>query len=482
MMAHPLKSVRFCRSASCIAALVALSAVPGAVAQVSQAAAFVHQDWVARYNGAFSYWEEAHDVALGDGCVYVTGFEYEADYSTAFATVKYDYVGRQVWARGYGLNGPNSSAQAKALAVDATGHVFVTGWSYEYDPTPPETIRCDAATLKYDPDGNLLWEHRYRLPGINNQPQDIAIDRFGNAYVAGAAWVGDGFDLMLLKYSPDGALLWDRTIGKTGDRWDAGYAVAIGPDDNPVVGGYTEPFILNPLVYGYLVKYSASGNLLWQRDHESASNCSTWWRVAINSAGQIYALGQIAPPGELCHVWTSQYSASGTLLWDRHYDGNAGGENYARGMALTPTDGVVVCGTSDDFNSQGAVQSIVTIRYEPDGTELWRRLDRGGYDQAQGRDVAVDAAGNAYVTGFGFNDNDNLDFVTLKYTPVGGLAWIERFDGQGLNDIPIRIAVDDAQNVFVAGDTHGGLANDYDFGTIRYRQRSRPLIHALQDP
>jgi hypothetical protein len=47
----------------------------------------------------------------------------------------------------------------------------------------------------------LLWQRRYRLPGINNQPQDVAIDSAGNAYVAGAAWVGGGFDLVLLKYS-----------------------------------------------------------------------------------------------------------------------------------------------------------------------------------------------------------------------------------------------------------------------------------------
>ena len=456
----------------CTAALVALSLVSHAVAQaVPSPATPVRQAWVARYNGPFSYWEEAHDLALGDGCLYVTGFEYEEDYNTSYATVKYDYSGNELWVRNYGLEGTNSSAQASAVAVDGAGNVFVTGWSYDYDPGPPEEIVVDAATLKYDADGNLLWESRYRLPDHNNQPLDVAIDSAGNAYVTGAAWIYPGFDLMLLKYSPDGALLWDRTIGKSGDRWDAGFAVALDPDENPVVAGYTQPFFFNPLIDGYLVKYDSSGDLLWQRDRESCSNGLGWRRVVVNAEGQIYAFGEIAPCGDLSHLWTSQYSPNGTLLWDRHYDGTASVSNYAGGMALTPTGGVVVNGTSWDIDENGGFTQIATLRYEPDGTEVWRRLDRGGYAHAGGRDVAVDLAGNAYSTGWGFNRNEDMDYVTLKYTPDGERAWSQTFAGPaGATDWPIRVAVDDARNVFVAGDSNGGLATYFDFATIRYRQ------------
>ncbi|MCI0366434.1 MAG: SBBP repeat-containing protein [Phycisphaerales bacterium] len=270
------------------------------------------QAWVAQYNGAYSYWEEVTDLAIGDGCVYVTGFEYTDLVTRAYATVKYDYSGQQLWVRNYGLGGTNGSAQANAVAVDNAGNVFVTGWSYDYDPGPPfEQIINDAATLKYDADGNLLWEHRYRLPGINNQPYDIVIDSAGNAYVTGGAWVGDGFDLMLLKYSPDGVLLWDRTIGKTGDRWDAGFAVALDPDENPVAAGYTEPFLFSQLVDGYLVKYNSSGDLVWQRDRESCSNGLGWRRIVINSAGQIYAFGEIAP-------WRPQSPVDVPVQFRRH--------------------------------------------------------------------------------------------------------------------------------------------------------------------
>jgi hypothetical protein len=69
----------------------------------------VQQAWVAQYNGAYSYWEEVTDLALADDGVCVTGFEYTDIVTRAFATVKYDSTGRQVWARNYGLGGVNGA-------------------------------------------------------------------------------------------------------------------------------------------------------------------------------------------------------------------------------------------------------------------------------------------------------------------------------------------------------------------------------------
>jgi hypothetical protein len=140
-------------------------------------------------------------------------------------------------------------------------------------------------------------------------------------------------------------------------------------------------------------------------------------------------------------------------------------------MDLTPTGGVVVSGTSWDITPQGGLTQIVTIRYEPDGTPLWQRLDRGGYDHALGRDVAVDRFGRAYVTGYGFNENGLEDMVTLSYSPTGGVIWKRIYaDPHGRSDRSHSIAVDEASNVFVAGDAWVGFGNYYDFTTIRYSE------------
>ena len=88
----------------------------------------------------------------------------------------------------------------------------------------------------------------------------MAFDASGNIYIAGASWVTaqEDFDLLLLKYDSDGNLLWDRTLDNGDGQLDTGYELAIDPDGNAIVAGFTEP-------NAYLVKYSPTGDLLWER-------------------------------------------------------------------------------------------------------------------------------------------------------------------------------------------------------------------------
>jgi hypothetical protein len=76
--------------------------------------------------------------------------------------------GTELWAALY--NGPgNGNDTAKAVTTDAEGNVVVTGAAYGIG------TKDDWATLKYDRDGNLLWENRYVGP-LNDLARDVAVD------------------------------------------------------------------------------------------------------------------------------------------------------------------------------------------------------------------------------------------------------------------------------------------------------------------
>ena len=138
-----------------------------------------------------------------------------------------------------------------------------------------------------------------------------------------------------------------------------------------------------------------------------------------------------------------------------------------------PDGGAVISGTSADLPNS----NIITIRYAPDGTKLWQRLENAGYVVGVGggglQTVAVDAQGQVYTTGYGYDISFREDIVTLGYSPDGDLLWTEIYANPepAGTDVPHAIAVDGSGNVFVAAHSWESATSN-DFTTIRYTQKS----------
>jgi hypothetical protein len=154
------------------------------------------QQWTARYHGPGTGLDQAHAIAVdGSGNVYVTGESNGLGSSLDYATIKYDSIGQQQWVARY--NGPgNGSDQAYAIAVDSSGNAYVTGQSYGSETS------YDYATLKYDSAGLEQWVVRYNGPGnFFDIAYAIAVDASGNVYVTGQSdGGGTAYDYATIKY------------------------------------------------------------------------------------------------------------------------------------------------------------------------------------------------------------------------------------------------------------------------------------------
>jgi hypothetical protein len=162
------------------------------------------QLWVARYNGPVNNLDLAQALAVdGGGNVYVTGWSNGIGTGSDYCTVKYNSSGAELWAARY--NGPgNNYDWARALAVDEGGHVYVTGWSYG------SGTHEDYCTIKYNSSGAELWVSRYDGPGNSyDEATALAVDASGNLYVTG---YGSGstsyYDYCTIKYSTGGIDNW----------------------------------------------------------------------------------------------------------------------------------------------------------------------------------------------------------------------------------------------------------------------------------
>lgn len=86
----------------------------------------------------------------------------------------------------------------------------------------------------------------------------------------------------------------------------------------------------------------------------------------------------------------------------------------------------------------------------------------------EARSIKIDAAGNSYVTGMGYNTAGNLDICTIKYDPSGTQAWVRNYDrGVGDNDYGAMVTVDASGNVYVVGSSYM-TGQIYDIAVIKY--------------
>jgi len=367
--------------------------------------------WVKRYNGTGALNDEAYAIAVdAQGNVYVTGGSYGASSMEDCVTIKYSAAGDRLWVKRY--NGPgNGSDAATALALDSEGNVHVAGYASGVDSG------YDFVTIKYSPSGELLWAKRYSGPGNNSDDaRAIAVDAEGNVYVAGGSVGVDGnSDYVTIKYSAAGDRLWVKRY-KCPDG--CAIALAVDADGNAYVTG-TSPGGASS--YDYVtIKYGPGGDLLWAKRYNGPGNGEDWASaLAVDAQGNVYVTGYSKGTTEdPLDYATVKYGPTGDRLWVRRYSGPGNGSDWARAIALDAQGNVYVTGESLGIGkSTEWSEDYATVKYSPAGVQLWeQRYSAPGDGSDWANAVTVDAQGNVYVTGESEGVGSGKDYATIKYS------------------------------------------------------------------
>ena len=267
---------------------------------------------------------------------------------------------------------------------------------------------------------NWLWANR--SGGVNDDfVKSVTTDVFGNVYATGAFssdFIHFGqvlllnsssgtYDMFIVKYDASGNVLWARSFG--GDDSDYGSSVAVDTLGNVYVGGSFRSDYIRfdtitltntgpPYSDFFLVKFDATGKVLWVNSSQNSSSSDVTYSICTDKFGNVFLTG----PFQSTYIKIG----STTLI-------NYGAPN----------------------------RDSYIVKYNPSGNVIWVR-DIGGYDDDAVNSISADTDGNLVACGYFFSSALTFGGLTLtnstpgtsdlfivKYDPAGTVLWAKSAGG-----------------------------------------------------
>jgi uncharacterized delta-60 repeat protein len=420
----------------------------------------VSEEWTKFFESEESF-DLVNDItADNSGNIYITGY---SSFDPDILTVKYNSSGDIIWAKNFNSL-DNESDIGEAVAVDNSGNVYVAGSTRKGSGSESQ----DIILIKYNPDGDILWTR-----GFNGNADDFdlaadaALDNDGNIYITGESTDSSSDEnITTIKYDPSGNQQWVKFYNGSGDNVDEARAIYVDGSDNIYVTGYSRngPFTAD----GDLttIKYNSSGQEQWVGIYDQDDEFDGGVSVVADAAGNVHAAGTTTSSSLNQDFVIVKYNSSGMEQWAKLYNGTGNSADNGVKVAVDNQQNVYVTGSSQATSTFGR-NDIITLKYNSSGeVQFTKTYDAAGYGD-NAADLEIDENANLYVSG---STQDTalavrLDYITIKYSSAGEELWTIKYDGPDhTGDQAIGLALDGDNNVIVTGTSQSHIT------TVKYSQ------------
>ena len=281
--------------------------------------------------------------------------------------------------------GGDGTDRGRGIAVDSSGNAYVTGRTDSANFPTASPLQAafgggneDSFVVKLNAAGSALVYSTYLGGGGTDQTRGIAVDSSGNAYVTG--------------------------------RTDSTNFPTASPLQAAISGSFD----------AFITKLNASGNVLVYSSYLGGAGADRGRGIAVDSSGNAYVIGDTSSTnfptvspfqavfgGGNEDSFVAKVNPAGSALVYSTYLGGSG-EDGGFGIAVDSSGSAYVTGDTDSTNFPtasplqaafaGGDQDAFVTKLNASGNAPVYSTYLGGDRADQGRGIAVDSSGNAYVT------------------------------------------------------------------------------------
>ena len=345
---------------------------------------------------------------------------------------------------------------ANSISQTSNGGYWVAGYTKTYG-LPGQ----NAYLLRFNSLGSLLFSRVFGGTGtevaysvVNTSDGGCAVAGWTNSYGQG------GYDMYITKFDAAGSLQWNRVIGGT----DVDYATSIiqTSDGGFVVTGQTMSYGAGNVDL-IILKLSNVGNILWTRTAGYLGN-DVGACVIETTDGGFAVCGNTSSYGSgSTDVFIVKTNSSGVVLWSRVIGGS--GQDQASSLIQLSDGSLVAVGSTTSFGAGS--YDLYVVKLTGSGSLTWAKtIGSSGYEFASG--VVQSADGGLVISGstesFGAGGGD---FYAVKLNSAGAIQWQKTVGGAG-DDYGYKIINTTDGGFCSVGYTKSYGSGGEDFFVVKY--------------
>lgn len=190
---------------------------------------------------------------------------------------------------------------------------------------------------------------------------------------------------------------------------------------------------------------------------------------ATDAQGNTYLTGRSANTNFTnFDIATVKFNSDGVQQWSVRYSGAQNRNDQGQAIAVDGAGNVYITGYTE--TSADDVQ-MITIKYNSSGAQQWAVTYVSTYSSAISSSLALDGSNNVYITGWCdtlVSGSGKRQYTTIKYNSGGVQQWVKKYNYNNGDAEAVMIKTDASANVYVTGRSFAAGSTQWDFATVKY--------------